>query len=403
MATNYPTPTITPYLSPAQGGSPNVPRGQTGYSYSSDFIGPIPYNYGAVGQPISSAQIYNPPAPTPTPSGGGQPNIPSPASQDPNAWRKVQSSPNGYYNANGDWVSVGEQGGGEIVKVPEIDPYAQIRGDISSGWDAYTKSLDEQLGFLPGQKETLTGDVQSKFGTGTQDILGQQTLGQQDIEAARTKAGEQQVRSLKDVGSNIENLMNAGQVMLGAKGAGDSSAANMYSYALTKMGSKERGNVMNQTKSVLSELDNREARLSEITNQEKNKLSAWLNTQLTSVATWFQDAQRELTTQKGEAGRLKGQDLANLSKNLLDQATQRAMQAKTQYDNLVSGLTSWAASNSTNISQLRTNIQGVMQQVLPTIQAGQIAGQPNWQGNNFTLGAPTGYGSTEEQNKPFGY
>ena len=304
-------------------------------------------------------------------------------------------TPAGYnLNSQGTLVQsdVNAGGGGTV------DPYAALRGEISGGWDTYINSLDQQLGQLPGQRSTLESQAQTQATGGQQDITGQQNLALQDIEGLRTKATENQVKSLKDVGSNIGNLMNAGQVMLGSRGAGDSSAANMYSYALTKMGSKERGNVMGQTKSIMADLDTREGRLNEITNQEKNKLTNWLNTQLGSIAQWFQTAQQSLTQQKGVAGQQKSSDLAQLSKSLLDQATQMAMYYKSQHDNLMSGLNTWAANHSTDINSLRTNLQAVSQLPISQVQAQPIAGMPAFSGNNFNLPGFTGYnaGSTDK-------
>jgi len=299
-------------------------------------------------------------------------------------------TPAGYnLNSQGTLVQsdVNAGGGGTV------DPYAALRGEISGGWDTYINSLDQQLGQLPGQRSTLESQAQTQATGGQQDITGQQNLALQDIEGLRTKATENQVKSLKDVGSNIGNLMNAGQVMLGSRGAGDSSAANMYSYALTKMGSKERGNVMGQTKSIMADLDTREGRLNEITNQEKNKLTNWLNTQLGSIAQWFQTAQQSLTQQKGVAGQQKSSDLAQLSKSLLDQATQMAMYYKSQHDNLMSGLNTWAANHSTDINSLRTNLQAVSQLPISQVQAQPIAGMPAFSGNNFNLPGFTGYGA----------
>ena len=48
--------------------------------------------------------------------------------------------------------------------------------------------------------------------------------------------------------------------MLGARGAGDSSAANQYSYALNRLGSKERGNVMNTTAQSQQEIENQKSK-----------------------------------------------------------------------------------------------------------------------------------------------
>jgi len=83
----------------------------------------------------------------------------------------------------------------------------------------------------------------------------------QQFENQRGEVEKNQVKTLRDLSENVRNSFMAGNVYLGARGAGDSSASNQYAYALTKMGSKQRADIMNNTSGIMGDIDNREFKL----------------------------------------------------------------------------------------------------------------------------------------------
>lgn len=208
----------------------------------------------------------------------------------------------------------------------EADPYAQIRAEISGAWDAYINSLgDISNTYLPQQR------------TAQENIINTQLKQGQDTASA------QKATSLRDIASTARNAFAAGNNYLGALGAGDSSAANQYSYAINKQTQKQTG-----------ELNN-------FVNQQLNNLQNNANTQLAQVAQWFASAQEQLKQQVAQGQLQKGQDLANLSKGILDQAISATNQIKQNSQNIYNGLVEWAANNSTNIQQLQSNIAQIPQ------------------------------------------
>jgi hypothetical protein len=99
-----------------------IPQNYTGISGSNPFSQNI-NNYGGVGN-----TPYGPTNPTPSRGTGGSSPISSPQPQQ----QQTQQS--------------------------TFDPYDQLRGEINSGWDAYTGQLNDTLNTgLPGQRTAQEG------------------------------------------------------------------------------------------------------------------------------------------------------------------------------------------------------------------------------------------------------
>lgn len=289
------------------------------------------------------------------------------------------------YDALG--IARGDIGGYErVMREQQGQIQAQedrVRNEINSGFDAYISGLDQMLGNIPGQRQGQEQIVQNSFNQGVSDLTAQKTSSQQDLDTQRRKTQEGQVKTLNDIADNIRNLFQTGNVMLGSRGAGDSSAANQYSYAVTKLGSKQRGDVLAQTRSIEADIQDREAKLNNIFTQETAKLRTERDNNILQIAQYFQDKQNELIQAKAQGQLQRGQSLAQLSTQLLNQAQQYLMQADADFKNKQNALMTWATNNATTIGQLKSNLAAVGQYNAPGIQAQSINGSPTFdaQGN----------------------
>lgn len=262
--------------------------------------------------------------------------------------------------------------------------YDALRGEISSGWDNYINQLGELTGFLGQQKEAQLGSAQSQYGAGVSN------LGIQKDQGIST-AEQNQTKTLRDLASNLRNSFMAGNVYLGARGAGDSSAADQYSQALTKQGSRQRSDIMQQTAGVVKNIQDQY-------NMGVNQLKSDYDTTVGNIANWFAGKQMELKQAQASGQLNKAQDLQSLSKDILNQAISAMNTAKTQLAEKQSALESWAMSNSQNVSQLAGNLRNAYS-MLP--QAQQISGTPQVDSQgNFRV--PTGYGQSERERSLFG-
>jgi hypothetical protein len=255
----------------------------------------------------------------------------------------VTSGPGGAYPIAGGAhpAAIGGGGGGgapvntvqQQQQAPQ-DPYASIKSDISNAWDSYLSSLG-----------------------GVGDYLNQQQTAQQGVADSQLHQGQdtintQKASSLRDIANTTRNAFQAGNNYLGSLGAGDSSAANQYSFAINQTAGKQTGDLNNFVNSKLQELQS--------THDQ----------QVNSIANWFSQQQAALKQQIAQGGLNKGQDLANLSKGILDQAMQATNQLKANTQNQYNGLLSWAASNAQNVGQLQQNIAAIPQ-AMGAIQTSQ--------------------------------
>ncbi len=134
-------------------------------------------------------------------------------------------------------------------------------------------------------------------------------------------------------------------------GAGDSSASNQYSFAINQQAGKQTGDLNNYVSGQVQQL-----------GYQKDQ-------QIQGIAQWFAQAQQQLKQQISQGQLSKSQDLAGLSRGILDQAIAATNQVKQNAQNQHNALLSWAASNSQNFGQLQQNIAGVNSMYRP----GQLA------------------------------
>ena len=239
---------------------------------------------------------------------------------------------------------------------------SQARGDISSGYDQYFGQLDQMLNEgLSGQRTAQEGIAQSQYTQGINQLAPQRQEGLDLLGKQRTQTQEGQARSLRDVSGNIRNAMLAGNVFLGARGAGDSSAANQYSYALNKFGTQQRGDILRQGSDTMKEIGDREAKIQNIFTQETNRLGSERDQKIMQVASWFADSQRQLQSAKAQGQLAKGQDLASISKTMLNQALNQLNLVNTEATNRRSMLEQWALNNAKTVQEARSNLQQAQQ------------------------------------------
>lgn len=295
-----------------------------------------------------------------------------------------------------------DRGDGTQIKLADLlRDQERLRGEIGGAWDSYLGSLDQQMNALPGQRGTLEGMVQNQYQSGVNDITGQKNLSLQDLNTSRQKVETEQKKTLTDLAQDLRNSFLAGNIYLGSRGAGDSSAANQYAYALQKMGNKNRGDVLAQSRNIYSDIDGREARLNEITNQEMNKLSSEREKGILEVAQWFENAQNQIRQAKSQGTLQKGLDLANLSRDLLNQATSRLQQLEDRFMNQKDALTQWAMGQAENINQLKSNLSQLSTVEIPGYgQYGSVgASTPRVDSQGNIVAAGYGYSDEDEKKR----
>jgi hypothetical protein len=216
---------------------------------------------------------------------------------------------------------------------------------LNSGYQDYYNQLDATLPWLESQRTSQEAVAKSSYDTGLANLQTQLASGQAQNE-------QYQARSLRDLAANVRAGFVSGNTLLGAAGAGDSSAANQYSYALTRLGNQQRG-------AIRQEVQNRTNQLQDSYNTAVRDLKTQYDTQIASIAAWFGQQQQSLKGMKASAALQKSQQALNI-------ALQAIQTAKTEAANRRSVLEQWVVNNSTNIKQLASNWQALTGATLAT-------------------------------------
>lgn len=295
--------------------------------------------------------------------------------------------------AEQDWIAKGRptsssSGGGQ-----SLSDY--MRGQIESGYDTYINDLNNLYGGLNTQAEAQRGIAQNSYEQSIRDLLANKQSSLGDIGLTEQKLQANQVKNLRDIASNIQNQYMAGNVMLGARGAGDSSAANQYSYALNRLGSRERGNVMNTTAMGQAEIENQKAKLNNIVTQETSRLDTELANTKQSISSWLAEQQNAVSQMISQGKLNKNKEIASLTQNLLNQALAAYQTKQQEVADKRARLETWAMNNAKKISELAPIMQGIGQLAPDMYQARTLNGNVSMDAQGNMIGL-YGFGNYDE-------
>jgi len=238
-----------------------------------------------------------------------------------------------------------QQQGSQQGPQQSFDPYAALRGQISSGWDNYTSQLGDMLNNgLPQQQSAQNNIINDQYNQGV------------------NTANAQKSSSLKDIANTIKNSFQAGNNYLGARGAGDSSAGDMFNFATNQEANKQTSD------------------LNQYVNSQLGNLSSQRDQQLNGVANWYANAQNQLKQAIASGSLSKSQDLSNLSSNILNQGLSMVNQIHQDAQSKYNALTQWAANNSGSLGALKNNMAAIGNAPASPIQMDSLRqyASPNW-------------------------
>ena len=289
--------------------------------------------------------------------------------------RQRQDNPSSQNNRQGGTITENEAlaRGWDINNLPAGYTRASSGNGIHTpNYDALISQINQNadvaLAGLDPQRVAQEAIAQNMYTGGVSDLQAQQAQGNAALDITRRKAQENQVSTLNDLTENLRNMFSAGQTYLGSRGAGDSSAANQYGYALTQLGNKNRGNVMNQTASIMNDINDRANQLQMQVTQGIKQLDSERGNALQGIAQWFAQAQAQIRA-------TKGQNIVALGQRALDNAMNAINQVNANAQAQKNNLLQWAENNATTIMGLKNNMQQIFGNYNPQLPvAGNLPG-----------------------------
>lgn len=125
-----------------------------------------------------------------------------------------------------------------------VDPNAQAKADEMAYWDDQMANADRQLGRIPEQERILRENAENSYQSAYNRLVGDKATTERDFNTTKTRAVEDNVQAKNTINSGVRN-QNAGlQRLLGSRGAGNSSAAQILApFAAAKVGNQQRQQV----------------------------------------------------------------------------------------------------------------------------------------------------------------
>jgi hypothetical protein len=308
--------------------------------------------------------------------------------------------------AHGDWVAKGRPmpGGGsgssgtsgssgpsqeEILLQEQLDTANQLYNDLTAG-------LDRQAGLFGDLRQSLEQRINELAQTQRSDIDSERDLAQSRIGDYRQQVRQDQGSTLRDLSADMRNALRAGQMRLGSAGAGSSSAAPMYSYALSKQANQRRGDVMAQTRELMNQLNMKEEDVKNTFVQQKNELDRWKANQLAQV-------EQDYTNQLSQIESMRGQ-AATQKRELQNQALQNALNRLNELDlqaaEWESSMKQWATNRTAQLNDYKAKLGQLtnfnpQQLAYQELQSGlQGVGRP---GGQFDLNAYNPYARRKKE------
>jgi len=253
-----------------------------------------------------------------------------------------------------------------------------IEDILNQGYNEYLGNVDQMSGTLDTQRANQEARANEVYNAGAGQLGTQFGTGNEMI-------ATNQKKSLRDIGDSIASGFKAGNVLLGSMGAGDSTAAQQMSYALAKEGSKERGLAMGN-------YDSQRFQLKQSYDQGLATLNSQRSQQIYDIANWFSQQQMTLQGMKASAAKDRSNQILSIAVNAL-QAIDNQLAVKK------SNLEAWAMSQSTSLSQLGQNMQGISAYQSPA--ASQTSFMPS-NSSNVAANSYFNNANTTDKNKLFG-
>lgn len=298
----------------------------------------------------------------------------------------------GRTEAYADWTAKGRPTGGSGGSGGGIDAnQAAInaaRGAFNNAYAPLFAQLDAMAGLIPQQQQQREQGIQNMYGSQVGEIQGARDSAMAGLDVSKQQVAQRQAKSVRDLQENMRNLLQAGNIQLGVGGAGDSSAKDMLSFALSKAAGRSGADISNQAQAMYTDIDMLGNQIKATYDDNLAKLATWRDTNLSEVTKWAQEMLMNIESQKATA---KGQQAAALAANetnIINNALSRLQQIDDQVSSWNKGIQEWALNRMAQIDDAKAKISGYGKYTPGQITAQELQGLGDFSTitNNTLLG-----------------
>ncbi len=135
-------------------------------------------------------------------------------------------------------------------------PSAQEVADETAYWNDQLQNADTQIGRLDKQQSTGESNIDAAYNSAYGRLTGDKARTQRDYNTTRQRTIDENISAKGEIDTSVRNTANGLQRLLGSRGAGASSAAQILApYAAAVQGSEQRGQVQKAFGQNLQGLD----------------------------------------------------------------------------------------------------------------------------------------------------
>lgn len=192
---------------------------------------------------------------------------------DPDAPRSTSDT----YNTGG-----GYSGGGGASSGGGYNS-AAAREAIKAAYNTKRAGMQGLIENVGTQQKNAETQVSNTYDTSKANLQSNKDSSVRNLDAAETKVVGMRDRSIRDLSSSVRNTMQAMSAQLGNFGAADSSGSDMTKYALAKMQSQQRGDILGQANEQVGEIDLKRADVEDDFNEQLRELDNWKGNQLLTI------------------------------------------------------------------------------------------------------------------------
>jgi hypothetical protein len=175
-----------------------------------------------------------------------------------------------------------------------------------------------QMGNLINQtQDNQTAQVNNNYNDSLLGLNNDYQTGQDNLKHSSDLIDQQQSNSLRDLATNMQNSFQQAQNQLGNLGAGDSSAADQYSYALSKSANQNRASILQQANNNRDNVNLQQNSLSRQHDQQLSSLNTWKSNALLNISSQYAQQRAQLEQLKASAPAQYVSQLQTLNNNAL--------------------------------------------------------------------------------------
>lgn len=262
------------------------------------------------------------------------------------------------------------------------------RNAFSNAYNPLFSQLDSMAGLIPGYQQQREQGVQNMYGSQVGEIQGSRDSAMAGLDVSKQQVAQRQANSVRDLQENLRNMLQAGNIQLGVGGAGDSSAKDMLSFALSKAAARSGADISNQAQAMYTDIDMQGNQIKATYDDNLAKLATWRDNNLSEVTKWAQEMLMNIESQKATA---KGQQAAALAANetnIINNALSRLQQIDDQVSSWNKGIQEWALNRMAQIDDAKAKISGYGKYTPGQITAQELQGLGDFSTitNNTLLG-----------------